>query len=157
MAMSYCTDEAKRFKKWFTQHVKEEAERQGWGMIPNASQHFYVDAVFYFPRLDQDSSNYYKILLDAITDSQVIWVDDNVACERTQGVYYDSQNPRIELTIRPVDYVGVFEDKDALDIFENKCKKCARYCRNCSVLRKAKEGRIQAELVDGVCTKYKGV
>ena len=155
--MSYCTHEAKDYKKWFTQYVQEEAAKQEWEFIDNIYQHFYVDAVFYFPRLDQDSSNYYKILLDAITDSRVVWLDDNAACERTQGVYYDAINPRIEIVIHPVEYVGIFKNKDILNTFEEKCRRCTRYKRNCSLLRNAKEGRIQEEIADGECAKYKGV
>ena len=157
IGMSYCTKEAKEYKESFAKYVKEEAIKQRWGLTPNPYQHFYVDAIFYFQRFDQDSSNYYKCLLDSITDSQVIWIDDNVACERTQGVYYDSSNPRIELTIHPVDYIGIFDNQDALDSFEQKCKSCTRYCRNCSILNKAKEGRIQEEIADGMCAKYKDI
>lgn len=157
MAMSYCTKEAKTYKKEFTEYVKAEATRQGWDMVPNATQHFYVDAIFYFPRLDLDPNNYLKILLDSITDTQLIWLDDNVACERVQAVYYDSSNPRIELIVHPTDYIGIFENKPALDSFEQKCKSCTRYCRNCSILNKAKEGRIQEEIADGMCAKYKEI
>jgi crossover junction endodeoxyribonuclease RusA len=152
--MSYCTKEAKAYKKYFTQYVKDEAAKQGWDLTPNEWQHFYIDAVFYFPRLDLDPNNHLKILLDSITDSKVIWIDDNVACERVQAIYYDAQNPRIELTIHPVDYVGIFKDEETLKEFEDKCRQCSRYSRNCSILRKAKEGRVQEETDGCVCKKY---
>ena len=61
--------------------------------------------------------------------------------------------------IHPVDYIGIFKNKDELDCFINKCERCNRYKRNCSLLNNAKIGRIQDEIkrVDGilVCEKYK--
>lgn len=155
MATSYCTTEAKRYKKWFASYVSREVVRQGWSMTPNKFQHFYVDAVFYFPRIDMDSSNYFKVMLDAITDTKLIWLDDNVACERVQAVYYDATNPRIELHIHPVNYIGVFDNASQLEEFTSKCAECARGTRNCSLLKRAKEGRIQKEISKGICKKYK--
>lgn len=35
---------------------------------PDPMQHYYVDAVFYFPRIDMDTNNYWKVAFDAITD-----------------------------------------------------------------------------------------
>jgi len=152
---SYCTKEAKEYKKLIKERVEQEVQRQKWDLKPTPSQHFYVDAVFYFPRTDMDSSNYFKVLLDAITETKLIWLDDNVACERVQGVYYDSENPRIEICLHPVDYIGVFPDASHLESFVSKCAGCARYTRNCSLLQKAKDGRIQPEIQNGTCLKYK--
>lgn len=155
--MSYCTNEAKQYKKWFADYIREEVIKQGWSLTPNRYQHFYVDAVFYFPRTDMDSSNYFKVMLDAITDTQLIWVDDNVALERVQAVYYDTKNPRIEICIYPVDYIGVFNNTPQLEKFISRCIGCIRYNRNCSLLQKAKEGHIQSEITNGICSKYKRI
>ena len=154
-AMSYCTTEAKHYKSWFADYVREEVKRQNWTVVPQKNQHIYVDAVFYFPRVDMDSSNYFKVMLDAITDTQLIWLDDNVALERVQAVYYDSDNPRIELCLHPVDYIGVFDNAPQLEAFVSKCADCTRGTRNCSLQSKAIEGKIQHEIADGVCTKFK--
>lgn len=155
MAMSYETKEAIDYKKNFKKYVEEQVNIQNWSLKPNKEQHFYVDAVFYFPRIDMDANNYFKIMLDSITDTQLIWLDDNVVCERVNRIYYDSENPRIELTIYPVEYVGIFDSSSTLEEFENKCKDCSRYCRNCSILKKAKEGRIQEDIENMVCKKFK--
>lgn len=155
MAMSYKTQEAKDFQKKFEKHIKEQVSIQGWITDLNPFQHYYVDTYFYFPRIDMDANNYYKCSFDTITDTKLIWTDDNVACERVQRVLYDSSNPRIELEIYPVDYIGIFDNKEQLDCFEDKCKTCNRYKRNCSILKKAKEGRIQEEICDLKCNKYK--
>lgn len=154
MAMSYKTQEAVAYQKTFTEYVKEECARQGWNDVPDPKQHFYVDTVFYFPKTDLDCNNYFKCMLDAITDAGTVWADDNTVCERVMAIYYDSANPRIEITIRPVDYIGIFEDRTHLDAFQSRCVGCRRYTRNCSILRKATEGRIQEEISDGVCSRF---
>lgn len=157
MAMSYKTKEAKDFQKKFEQYVKEQVKIQNWDLPVDPAQHFYVDAVFYFPRLDMDCNNYFKVSLDSLTNTGLIWDDDNVVCERVQRIYYNSSNPRIEFIIYPVDYIGIFDNQEQLDEFEDKCKTCSRYKRNCSILKKAKDGRIQEEIQDGICNKYKEV
>lgn len=155
LAYSYKTQEAKTYREKFAEYVISEVKKQGWDMVPNKAQHFYIDADFYFPRIDKDPNNYWKIMIDAITDTQLIWVDDNVVCERVNKILYDTKNPRIELTIYPVEYVGIFKDKQEYEQFESNCVTCRRYINNCSILAKAKEGRIQDEIVDNVCKKYR--
>lgn len=158
MSVTYETNEAKKYKKDFTQYVIEQIELQGWNMPVTKEQHFYVDVVFYFDRTDKDPNNYFKLPLDAITESGLIWADDNIVCERVNRIYYDKENPRIEFVIYPTDYVGIFDNQLQLNSFEDKCRTCSRYKNNCSLLRKAKEGRIQQEISDELyCSKYKEI
>lgn len=157
MAMSYKTSEAKEYQKNFEKYINEQVKKQGWDLQPNKYQHFYVDATFYFGRVDMDCNNYFKCSLDSITETGLIWLDDNVVCERVQRIYYDSSNPRLELDIYPVDYIGIFDNISQLQEFENNCFGCSRYKRNCSVLQKAKEGRIQEEINNLICNKFKKV
>lgn len=155
MVTMYETADAKKYKKEFSKYVKEQIKLQGWNLIPNKTQHFYIDCVFYFERIDQDPNNYFKLPLDSITDTELIWLDDNTTLERVQGIYYDSKNPRIEMIVHPVDYIGIFPNQEQLDKFQSNCIQCKRYKRNCSILNKAKEGRIQEEIVDLECSKFK--
>lgn len=151
----YETADAKTYKKKFKKYVEEQVKLQNYSSIPNKTQHFYVDCVFYFERTDQDPNNYFKLPLDAITETQLIWLDDNTTCERVHSIYYDSKNPRIEISIKPVDYIGIFQSVDHLNKFKCKCETCTRSKRNCSILNKAIEGRIQEEIDEGICEKYK--
>lgn len=157
MAMSYKTNDAKKYQSDFAQYVKKQAALQKWKKSSNIYQHYYMDTYFYFPRIDMDANNYYKCLADAITDSGVVWNDDNQLCERVQGIYYDSENPRIEMILHKVDYIGVFDNATQLEEFESRCIECARYKRNCSLLKASKEGRIQKEVHDGICEKFKKI
>lgn len=154
MAIPYKTAEAVSFCKEFAGIIEQEVAEQGWDVPLDENRHIYVDATFYFPRIRMDCNNYWKVLLDTITDTKLIWHDDNIVCERAQAIYYDSKNPRIELVIYPVNYTGIFCNDDALEKFESNCKGCTRYSRNCSILRASKEGRIQDDIVNERCSKY---
>ena len=156
VATLYETVDAKQFKQNLTDYIKKQIKIQDFKCIVNKTQHFYIDCIFYFDRIDKDPNNYFKILLDAITDSQCIWLDDNVVCERVNAIYYDTKNPRIEMTIYPVDYIGIFDNRKQLEIFKSKCMRCRKYKEGkCKTLCKAIEGHIQ-ENVDGQkCCKYK--
>lgn len=156
----YETAEAKKYKRDFILYIKEQAKKQGWIKSDNKFQKYYLDAIFYFSRIDCDCNNYWKLLADSISESECVWIDDIQLCERVQGIFYDSKNPRIEMIIRPVSYIGVFKDTSQLEKFESNCIECTRYKRNCSLLRNAKEGRIQEEVQsinnEMCCSKYKG-
>ena len=155
----YETAEAKKYKREFINYVKEQVKKQGWIKSEDKFQKYYLDAIFYFPRIDCDCNNYWKLLADSITESECVWIDDIQLCERVQGIFYDSKNPRIEIIIRPVNYIGVFKDASQLETFESNCIECTRYNRNCSLLRNAKEGRIQEEIISNCnevsCSKFK--
>lgn len=155
LSIPYKPKDTVQWQKYFMELVREEARRQGWTPDADPNRHYYVDSAFFFPETRMDANNYFKVMLDAITQTQLVWKDDNAACERVQGVWYDTENPRVELTIHPTDYIGIFRDMSQLREFTARCIGCTRYARNCSLLRRAKEGRIQGEILDGVCTKYK--
>ena len=154
----YETADAKKYKKDFANYIREQVSLQKWDLTPNKTQHFYIDCVFYFDRIDKDANNYFKLLLDSITETQLIWLDDNVTCERVNGIFYDSKNAHIDITIYPVDYVGIFPTVNQLQSFESNCITCNRYKDGkCSIFNKAKEGRIQEEIQGFQCSKYKSL
>ena len=157
VAMRYKTAEAVKYQFEFEQYVRDEARRQNWKLSDNPFQHYYMDCWFYFPRTDMDTNNYFKCMADAITDSRAVWLDDRQLCERVQGISYDKANPRVELVIHPVDYIGVFNNSSQLEQFVSNCISCTRYKRNCSLLKAAKSGIIQPEIADNYCSKYKKI
>lgn len=151
----YETKQAKDYKAAFKKYIINEVKLQNYTLQPNKTQHFYIDCVFYFKTKGCDANNYFKLLLDAITETRLIWLDDDVCCERVQGIYFDSHDPHIDIIIHPVDYVGIFPSIEHLNEFKKMCMTCSRYTHNCSLLRKAEEGRIQEEIKDYCCEKYK--
>lgn len=156
MAVCFKTEESRKYQKQFLPYLKEQVKLQGWEKSDNKYQHYIVECDFYFPRVDMDCNNYWKLLADTITESEVVWIDDTQMCERVRSIHIDRNNPRIELTIRPVDYIGIFDNATHLEEFENKCIHCSRYREGkCSILVKSKEGRILEEVTEGICTSYK--
>jgi hypothetical protein len=102
-----------------------------------------------------DANNYFKCLADSITESKCVWIDDTQLCERVQSIFYDSQNPRIEITIYPVEYIGIFENHAQLKEFETTCVQCKKYKNGkCNLLVKAKIGKIQEEINNKRCNKF---
>lgn len=151
-AMSYKTKEASDYQDRFIKHIRSEVKRQGWKLSDNKYQHYYMDCIFYFEEASCDANNYFKCMADAITMSKLVWMDDKQLCERVQGVYYDKDHPRVEIAITPVDYIGIFADADQFDNFINcNCVGCTRYKKNCRLLNRAKEGRIQPEILNNEC------
>lgn len=155
MAMTYKKPEAVKYQKDFSKYAVEEIKKQNWKHDVESGKHIYVDATFYFDRTDKDCSNYEKIMIDALTETKMLWKDDNIVLFRPQRIYYDAENPRIELEIYPVEYRGIFNSCSQLEEFESNCIGCTRYTRNCSILNKAKEGRIQKEIENCICSKRK--
>ena len=155
MVTMYETAEAKKYKRDFAKYIKQQCGLQNYNMTSNKAQHFYCDCVFYFARMDKDPNNYFKLLLDAITESENVWIDDNVVCERVNAIYYDRNNPRIEIEIYPVEYKGIFKDKLSLQKFTHKCEKCKRYKNSkCRIMKNSIAGIVQDEILEGECSKW---
>lgn len=157
IVVPYLTKEAKEYKADFSKYGTLKVKEQGWDIEKTREKHHYMDCIYYFPRIDMDEQNYPKCMSDSLNG--IAYIDDNFILTRTNRIYYDSKNPRVEIIISPVDYTGIFDSDLELVEFESNCTTCSRYKNNCSILKKAKEGRIQEEIdehaVDLKCEKYK--
>lgn len=154
----YETSEAKKYKKDFIKYIKEQVKIQGFETKLDKFQFTNVECIYYFPRIDMDSNNTWKLLLDSITESGVVWVDDNTVLESARRIYYDSKTPRVEITISYADYIGIFNSQEQLESFINtNCIHCKRFKNNCGILKNAKESRIQEELQDFKCSCFKEI
>ena len=139
-----------------TKYIKKEVEKQNWDKIEGRFLH--MDEVIYSNRKGRDPDNFKKLQQDCITESGVVWCDDSYCLPRTQRLYIDSTNPRIELVITPTEFVGIFDNEKIAKAFEGRCKNCKRYKNNCSILRKALEGRIQREInEDLICSEFNNI
>lgn len=151
----YQNPKAKEYKETVKYIIRREANRVDWNSDITSDQHYYVDVDVYFERTDRDSDNIFKILFDTITESNIIWKDDRYGLPRVNKVCYNSEFPHIDVTITPVEYIGIFDNEDQLNQFKKQCETCNRRDRNCTVLRKAKEGRISDDIEDLECLRYK--
>lgn len=136
--------------------AKIQMKKQKWNYDESKELYLYVDLVFYFSRKGRDSDNCLKLLQDSL--QTVVYDNDSYILCRIQRVLFDTENPRVEAFIHPVSYIGVFDDQVDLNKFESNCKTCKRYNNNCSILSKAKEGRVQEEITKGFmdysCSKF---
>lgn len=136
--------------------TKQQLETQVWDYEYTLNNYIYMDTVIYFSRKNRDDNNIYKILCDSL--EKIVYDNDSRVLIRTQKILYDPINPHIEVNIYPVEYRGIFHNEQHLSEFESNCEQCKRYARNCSILNKAKEGRIQEEINDEfVCSKFNAI
>lgn len=147
--------EGEQTKQLIIDQATEQISKSSWDYNFTINNYIYMDTFIYFNRKGRDDNNIYKLLCDAL--EKIVYENDSRILIRTQKILYDTDNPRVEVIFSPVEYRGIFESEHDLVEFEEKCKTCKRYTRNCSILNKAKEGRIQKEINDTyICGKYKG-
>ncbi len=154
----YETKESKDWKKRFQAYLKRELRKQKWDKELTGEGHWFLDCVFVQARTNQDSNNYYKILCDSM--SGIITIDDKNVLVRTQKVMYDAKKPRFKAILHKAGYIGVFNNKESFDtFFNNNCMNCKKNRDKCTILRKAKEGRLQEDIVQEaeftICQKRK--
>lgn len=142
--------------------VQLEQQLDNWDYEWTKENFCYQDALIVFTRRGSDDNNVYKLLNDSLEN--IVYDNDSRVLVRTQHIVYDPKNPRIELTLTPVDFVGIFKDKHSYDEFEARCefggeKGCSRY-RNgrCSILKDSMSGTVREEIGDlnnPVCKEFK--
>jgi len=158
MAMLYESKVAKDFKKDIVKLITKEVKLQDFET--QLDKYTRLEWTWYFARVNQDTNNYYKCMIDAITECNLlVWRDDNISANYDKRIYYDSSNPRVELEIWYEDWVGVFDNKTIHDKFvSDNCNQCKRGVKgNCSIYAKALENKIQEEvdIVNLTCSKKK--
>lgn len=79
----------------YKQYVSLEASKQYQGDLIGKKP-LSVHIAIYRPIVKPDTSNYVKLIEDALTG--VIWKDDNCIVDLTASKYY-SDDPRIEVTV----------------------------------------------------------
>lgn len=154
MVSIYETSEAKKFKKEFIKLFIDEVEKQGWETEPDRNDFYVVNATWYFDKQNRDSNNMWKIMLDAITDTQLVWLDDRQTIERTLRIFYDTENPRVELEIFKAKWVGIFHSQVQHDEFVlDNCTLCSKNKENCSIYKNALESRVKPDEIDTFMNK----
>lgn len=152
----YETAKAKEYKRYMNKLIQRAIDESGW-VQPDKDTYVIVEGTFYMERRRKDIDNHWKCLLDSIVESGVV-IDDDIIIPVPMNVYIDSDNPRVEIKIYIAPKIGVFKDYDEHDEFvNNNCMKCSRFNRNCSILKRALENRIQSEidLTNMTCSKLK--
>jgi Holliday junction resolvase RusA-like endonuclease len=151
------SSQGKKVKDEIIKQATEQMKSQEWDYEHTKENYIYQDSIIYMNKLGRDDNNIYKLLNDSL--EKIVYDNDSRVLTRTQRILIDKESPRVEVTLTHVPYIGIFENQSQLDEFEEHCQTCTRYKRNCSILKQAKEGRIQEELDRDslVCGKYKEV
>jgi hypothetical protein len=149
--------EGRQVKARIQAEARIQMKQQDWSYDWTKENYCYQDAVIYFARRGSDDNNIYKLLNDSLEG--IVYDNDSRVLVRTQRIVYDPKNPRIELTLTPVNFIGIFENEQKLNEFKEQCSKCTRY-RNgsCSILKDSIAGTVREEISDiynPICSVYK--
>lgn len=140
-------------------HAKKQLAEQDWDYewTEGKNNFLYQDAIIYFSRRGRDDNNVYKLLNDSLEN--IAYDNDSRVLVRTQKILYDTKNPRMELTLTPVSYIGIFDSQLDANDFENDCMNCTRYLNGrCSILVDSLAGTVREEigLIESPeCVKFK--
>jgi Holliday junction resolvase RusA-like endonuclease len=142
-------------KRRLQKYAKKQMVGQDWDYDYTLNNYIYMDVVIYFNKKGRDDNNIYKLLCDSL--EKICYDNDSRVLIRTQRIYIDKDNPRIEVTLLPVEFVGIFDNQVQFEVFEDNCKFCSYYrSGSCSVLKGALENRIQEEIDKNlICHKFK--
>jgi Holliday junction resolvase RusA-like endonuclease len=148
--------EGTKCKNELQAEARVQMQGQDWDYDWTKEGYCYLDTVIYFARRGTDDNNIYKLLCDAL--ESICYDNDSRILVRTQKIMYSPNNPRVEVSITPVEYVGVFDSEEEAKNFENMCSDCSRYRKgSCSILKDSLNGteREEIDLDQFDCTEYK--
>ncbi|ALA47884.1 putative crossover junction endodeoxyribonuclease RusA [Brevibacillus phage Sundance] len=149
--------EGRQVKAKIQGQARVQTENQDWDFDWTKENFVYQDAVIFFARRGSDDNNIYKLLNDSLEG--IAYDNDSRVLVRTQHIVYDSKNPRIELTLVPVEFVGIFKNQEMLRDFQKVCESCSRYRKgSCSIIKNSIAGTVREEIgniYDPRCTQFK--
>jgi crossover junction endodeoxyribonuclease RusA len=154
---SYLSRDSVSYKSRFVRYVKEQIEEQGW-KTPVKNQYVDIEMVFYLEKKGKDPSNFIKMPIDSLVTAGAI-LDDDIVLPSIPNAYIDKNDPRIEITVKESEKVGVFKDLEEYQNFKNiNCNMCRKNEQKCSILKALKENRINEFVSNsGVCQKKKEI
>jgi Holliday junction resolvase RusA-like endonuclease len=139
--------EGRKVKARIQGEARVQSQGQNWDYDWTKENYCYQDAVIFFARRGADDNNIYKLLNDSLEG--IVYDNDSRVLVRTQKIMYDSKNPRVEVTLKPVDFIGIFDNKNELDKFIKRCQNCSRYRQGkCSILTDSQKGIVRQEISD---------
>jgi len=148
--------EGEKYKKDTKKSVLEQIKDQEWDVKLTNDRHIFMDYIAFMNRKGRDSDNLHKLLQDTL--KEIIYIDDSTVLTRPNKILVDRQNPRLEINIKFVDYIGVFDTEDEFNKQLENCKECSSYRKgSCSILKDCYEGIINEnyDFMNSVCKKYK--
>lgn len=155
------TKDGKIAKNRISSEAKMAVVNSDWNMEDIGDNMLYMDTIIFFNRRGRDADNIYKAIQDSMQG--IVYNNDSQVLARTQKIMFDKNNPRVEVTIYPVSFVGIFNDEEGKDDFIARCEfdeknGCSKF-RNgkCSILKDCLSGTVREEIQDHnnpVCTSF---
>jgi Holliday junction resolvase RusA-like endonuclease len=125
--------------------ARVQMKSQVWDYDYTLNGYCYLDTVIYFQKRGTDDNNIYKLLCDAL--EKICYDNDSRILVRTRKIMYSPKNPRVEVTLSPVEFIGVFDNQDQATEFESRCSTCSRYRKgSCSILKDSLNGTEREEV-----------
>lgn len=146
------------WKKRVVKSIEQQMKNQKWDYEKTKEKYIYIDYIAFMNRKRRDTDNLNKLLQDTLADTKQIFIDDTRVLTRPNKVFIDRESPRLELKIKFVDFVGVFDNEKQLGEFIQNCKKCTRFRKgSCSILKDCIEGVINKDFdfIHKECNKFK--
>lgn len=147
--------EGEKYKQNVKTLVEEQIKNQKWDYDKTSERFIYMDYDAFMNRKGRDSDNLHKLLQDTL--KELIYVDDSRVLTRPNKIFVDRQDPRLEIEIKFVDFIGVFDNENQLTKYIENCKNCKRFRnKSCSILKDCIEGVINKEFdfIKKQCNKY---
>lgn len=140
----YETAEAKKYKALIIKLVSKAKSHIKWKQT-DKNTYVICELDIYLSRKRRDSDNCFKVLLDALNNTGLVY-DDSMFIPRVRDIIIDPENPRIELTLKVSEKIGVFNRLNYNFFIENNCFKCKKDMQKCSFLKKSLENKIIKEI-----------
>lgn len=139
---SYPSAEYAEFTHIATKIIKDYMKDAFWDFAYRG-EYIRVEVTVYFNRLGMDADNIFKCLLDTLERTQLIYQDDSYVLPVIKNVYIDKDNPHVEVKIYKDEKIGVFDNVDELEEFEEcNCKNCSKNKEHCAVYKGFLENRV---------------
>ena len=154
------TKKAKEYKHYVKAIVNRELKNQNWSCT-NKDNYIDIEMIYYLNKKRKDSHNLEKVLFDSLMFAG-LYPDDDILIPKTNNIYIDKYNPRIEVILSISNKKGIFDNiQHLLEFKQRNCVSCKKhtYKRSCTILTKALENRIEPSinLVQMVCNEKKSL
>jgi hypothetical protein len=128
--------------------VQLEQQKGKWDYDWTKENFCYQDALVVFARRGSDDNNIYKLLNDSLEG--IVYDNDSRVLVRTQKIVYNPKDPHVIVTLRPVEFVGIFDSVNEASQFESICKSGGNNGKGCSKYRNGKCSILQDSLIGTV-------
>ncbi|MGL4850907.1 MAG: RusA family crossover junction endodeoxyribonuclease [Clostridium sp.] len=154
---SFPSNETKQFQVEATDIIVQAMNEQQW-IKTEKNEWCVAELIYYFQRKGCDTHNHTKVLFDVMTKCEV-YADDQWLIANEQNSFIDKDNPRIEVVVKKIEKMGMFDNEEAYNKFyKEQCSECKLNKKTCKYMKEFLDNRVH-NIRDDKCinfVKYKG-